>query len=96
LCKDKAWKEHEPKGVISLQPKKKPFSKKLEAHDQFLNSVISSFRIVVEHVISGIKRCHIVKDVFRNTKDGYDDLVMEITKDYITSEHITENLLKKR
>jgi hypothetical protein len=28
--------------------------------------------------INGIKRCRIVKDVFRNTKDMYDDLTMEI------------------
>ena len=35
-------------------------------------------RIVVEHVICGVKRCRIVKDVFRNTKDKFDDLVMEI------------------
>jgi hypothetical protein len=35
-------------------------------------------RIVVEHVISGIKRCRIVKDVYRNTKKHFEDLVMEI------------------
>jgi hypothetical protein len=29
-------------------------------------------------VLSGVKRCRIVKDVFRNTKENYDDLVMEI------------------
>jgi len=33
---------------------------------------------VIEHIISGIKRCRIVKDIFRNTKEKYDDLVMEI------------------
>lgn len=35
-------------------------------------------RIEVEHVIAGIKRCRIVKDVLRLTKDGISDLVMEI------------------
>ena len=40
--------------------------------------MISRIRILVEHVISGVKRCHIVQDVFRNTKDQFDDLVMEI------------------
>ena len=34
--------------------------------------------MVIEHIIAGIKRCRIVKDLFRNTKDEYDDLVMEI------------------
>src|SRR5580765_7763326 len=28
----------------------------------------------VEHVISGVKRCRIVHDVFRNTKAQFDDL----------------------
>ena len=40
--------------------------------------MISSIRILVEHVISGVKRCRIVHDVFRNTKAQFDDLVMEI------------------
>jgi hypothetical protein len=33
---------------------------------------------VVEHVIAGVKRCRIVKDVLRLTKEGVSDLVMEI------------------
>lgn len=33
---------------------------------------------MVEHVIAGIKRCRIIKDVFRNTKEQYEDLVMEL------------------
>ena len=46
--------------------------------DQFLNQVIASVRIEVEHVIAGIKRCRIVKDTLRLTKDGISDMVMEI------------------
>ncbi len=42
------------------------------------NSLISRVRIVIEHILAGMKRCRIVKDVFRNTKKKYDDLVMEI------------------
>jgi hypothetical protein len=34
--------------------------------------------VVVEHVIAGVKRCRIVKDVFRLTTEGVSDLVMEI------------------
>ena len=45
---------------------------------QFLNTIISRVRIIVEHVIAGIKRFRIVKDVYRNTKQNFDDLVMEI------------------
>ena len=33
---------------------------------------------MVEHVIAGVKRLRIVKEVFRNTKEKFDDLVMEI------------------
>ena len=46
--------------------------------DRCLNSIISGTRISVENTIAGVKRCRIVKDVFRNTKDGFSDLVMEV------------------
>ena len=36
------------------------------------------WRIEVEHVIAGIKRCGIVKETLRLTKDGISDMVMEI------------------
>ena len=45
---------------------------------RMLNGLFSSARVVVENVIAGIKRCRIVKDVFRLTKAGMADLVMEI------------------
>jgi hypothetical protein len=50
----------------------------LSAGDKFLNHLISSVRIIVEHVIAGVKRCRIVKDVLRLTKTGISDMVMEI------------------
>ena len=46
--------------------------------DKFLDKIISSVRIVVENVISGVKRCRIVKDELRLTKEDISDLVMEI------------------
>jgi hypothetical protein len=46
--------------------------------DKALNRLLSGARIVVEHALSGVKRCHIVKDVFRNTKAGFSDLVMDV------------------
>ena len=78
LNKDTAYQGYEPEGVITRQPKKKPRGGELTHFEKNQNSIISSWRIVVEHVISGVKRCRIVKDVFRNTKENYDDLVMEI------------------
>jgi DDE superfamily endonuclease len=46
--------------------------------DKLLNRMISSVRVVVEHAIAGVKRCRIVKEVLRLTKEGISDQVMEI------------------
>jgi hypothetical protein len=43
-----------------------------------LNGIVSSARVVVEHVIAGVKRCRIVQEVLRLTTDGLSDVVMEI------------------
>ncbi len=42
------------------------------------NRKISKVRVRIEHAIAGIKRSRCVKDVLRNTKDGFSDLVMVI------------------
>lgn len=46
--------------------------------EKFCNRIFSSVRVVVEHVIAGVKRCRIVKDVLRLTTKGISDVVMEI------------------
>jgi hypothetical protein len=46
--------------------------------DRWLNSITSRARIVVENVIAGVKRCRILKDTFRNTKEGFSDLAIEV------------------
>ena len=79
LYKDSGFQGYEPEGVITHQPKKKPRGGELSVSEKTINSIISSVRMTVEHVISGIKRCHIVKDIFRNTKEQFDDIVMEIS-----------------
>jgi hypothetical protein len=78
LAKDTGFQGYEPPGIMTWQPKKKPKGQSLSGTDQYLNRLLSSARIVVEHSLAGVKRCHIVKDVFRNTKPGFTDLVMEI------------------
>jgi len=78
LYKDKGFQGYEPEGVKTKQVKKKPRGGELSVDEQIENAIISGIRIVAEHVISGVKRCRIVKDVFRNTKEGFDDLIMEI------------------
>jgi hypothetical protein len=46
--------------------------------EKFCNRIFSRVRVVVAHVIAGIKRCRIVKDVVRLTTKGSADGVMEI------------------
>jgi hypothetical protein len=46
--------------------------------EKMLNRIISGARIEVEHVIAGVKRCRIVKEVLRLRKAGISDVVMEI------------------
>ena len=75
---DTAFIGYEIENVKIIIPKKKPRGGELTLDDKKENRLISSIRIAVEHVISGVKRCRIVKDIFRNTLDEYDDLVMEL------------------
>lgn len=63
--------------VTIVQPKKKPKGRDLTPEEKETNRLISSIRIQVEHVISGVQRYRIVKDKLRNWKKGFSDLVME-------------------
>jgi hypothetical protein len=78
LHQDKGFQGYQPKGVIVHQPKKKPGGKLLSEKEKQHNKLLASTRVVIEHVIAGIKRCRIIKDIFRNTMTGYADLVMEV------------------
>lgn len=77
LDKDTGFQGYEPAGVLTRQPKKKPRGGELSVADRWLNGILASGR-VVEHVIAGVKRCRIVKDVLRLTRDGSSDRVLEI------------------
>ena len=76
--KDTGFQGHAPAGVLTQQPPKKPRGQELSVADTFCNRLISSARGVAENVLAGVKRCRIVKDVFRLTTVGLADLVMEI------------------
>jgi len=78
LAQDTGLQGYCPSNVRICQPKKKPRGQKLSSEDKARNTLIARLRIRVEHVIAGVKRSRIVKDLFRNTKAGYDDLVMEV------------------
>lgn len=78
LNKDTGFQGYEPQGVLTFQPKKKPKGKELSAAEEWMNGLISGARVLVENTIAGVKRCRIVKDVFRNTKANFSDMAMEI------------------
>jgi hypothetical protein len=67
-----------PEGVVTRQPKKKPRGKAWSGGETMLNRIVSSGREVVEHVIGGVKRRRIVKEVLRLTRAGVSDLVLEV------------------
>ena len=58
-------------------PKKKPPRGELTEAEKRTNRKLAQIRVQVEHDLAGVKRCRIVKDVLRNTKDGVSDAVME-------------------
>jgi hypothetical protein len=76
--RDSGFQGHDIPGVTMYQPKKKPCGGELSLVDNVQNRLIASVRVVVEHVIAGVKRCRIVKDIFRNTQEAYDDTVIEL------------------
>ena len=78
VYQDLGFQGYAPAGVEVRQPKKKPRGGELTVAEKALNRALASLRVVVEHVISGVKRCRIVKDVLRNWLAGFADLVMEI------------------
>ena len=76
LLKDTGFQGHEPPGIATLQPKKKPRGRALHPIQKTINQVISRVRVTVEHAIAGIKRCRVVADTFRNWRAGMADQVM--------------------
>jgi hypothetical protein len=78
LWQDTGFLGHTPKNVTVKMPAKKPKGKELTQEQKRENKKISSFRILVEHAIGGVKRCRIVKERLRCTKFGFDDRVMLI------------------
>jgi hypothetical protein len=55
---------------------KKPRGGSLTAEEKERNREVSRVRVRVEHSLAGVKRSRSVKDVLRNTKEGYSDLAM--------------------
>src|ERR1700730_6288516 len=57
--------------------KKKPPRGELTDTQKRTNRKLARIRVRVEHALCGVKRCRIVKDVLRNTKEGVSDQVIE-------------------
>lgn len=76
LLQDSGFQGHKPNNAIIHMPEKNTKYHKLNEEQKQQNRIKSSKRVVIEHVISGIKRCRIVKDKFRYRRYGYEDLVM--------------------
>lgn len=54
-------------------PKKKPRGRELTADEKETNKIISSYRVIVEHAIGGIKRYRCMSEKLRNRKPFIDD-----------------------
>lgn len=54
-------------------PKKKPKGRKLTEDEKLTNKIISSYRVIAEHAIAGIKRYQAVTQTYRNRKPYFDD-----------------------
>lgn len=78
LLQDLGYQGHTPENAVIQMPVKSSKYRKLTEEDKNQNQLKSSRRVAIEHAISGIKRCRIVKDKFRYRRYGYDDLVMEL------------------
>lgn len=65
-------------GVAQLRPFTKPTGGTLPAEQQAYNQEVAKVRIVIEHIMTSVKRCRIVKDTIRLWKDDVRDRVMEV------------------
>ena len=79
LSQDTGFQGYQPKNATIIQPKKKPKGRELSVEEKAQNTAISRERIGVEHSIGGVKVYQITRDIFRNLKEDFDDLVMETT-----------------
>src|SRR3989338_5824384 len=61
-----------------LIPKKGTKKNPLLKEEKEDNRIISSFRVVIEHAIAGVKRFQIVTNTLRNKIGLFDDLIMEV------------------
>jgi len=77
VWKDTGFQGYEPEDTETFQPKKKPKGGELTSEEKAQNREIARERIGVEHSLGGTKVYRIVRDIYRNHKKKFEDLVME-------------------
>lgn len=78
FSKDSGYQAYEPEGVYLLQPYKARRGHPLTDLEKLTNSYVASTRVVIEHAISGIKRCRLLKDPIRYFDSTFRDTVFFI------------------
>ncbi len=66
LLQDLGFQGYKPKGVVVIQPMKKPRGRELTEEQKTANRQISRQRVVVEHAIGGVKIWRMVKEQIRS------------------------------
>ena len=78
LLQDLGFQGYTLEGVQIVQPHKKPRGGPLSEEQKVENKTIAGRRVRIEHIISSIKRCRILKEPIRLWKDTARDMVMAI------------------
>lgn len=78
LRQDLGFMGHYPAGVLIEMPHKKPKNGLLTFSQLLFNQMLSSLRVVIEHVNSGIKRLRMLKDTLRVHGEWFRDTVMVV------------------
>jgi len=78
LFQDLGFQGYEPDNVFIVMPFKKPRKGILSEMQKWFNRYVAQRRIVVEHAIMGIKRCHIIQRPCRLTGYWIRDQIMNL------------------
>ena len=78
LLQDSGFRGYQPKNAKVRQPYKNSKLNKLTEEQKNENKIQAGKRVRVEHAICGVKRLRIVKDIFRNHREGMIDLSMQV------------------
>lgn len=57
-------------------PKKKPKGRNLTEDEKITNKIISSYRVIAEHAIGGMKRYQALTQTYRNRRKYFDDKII--------------------